>query len=119
MARGPAPQWKQRKEPILDHYIMAAVNARPMDETGAYGTLIVNDLTDAEEKEAFSALRRAALHLKYSVSCVKEDDPEHPGKCQVKFTVRDKAMSRAWIVSNFGTDRSAWKYNPRQRNQKD
>ena len=123
MPRGPAPEWKRRKvlavpghPEHLDAYIHAAVQAKPLGEDGSYGTLVINDIaTMADETEIFRALRRAALHVGYSVSCKKEPDETDPKKWQIRFTVWDKKMARAYQVATYGPDRDQWRYNPRKK----
>jgi hypothetical protein len=116
MPRGPVPEWRKRKEPILDAYINAAISLKPMDDNGAYGTLVYNDVaTLAEVKELSNALRRSAYHLKVSVGVRHKEDPDHPGHWAITYTVYDKAHAKAWLIATKGPDRSQWKYDPRKK----
>ena len=50
MPRGPAPGWRQRKEPVTDDYILAAVTKSgglgKHDANGHYATLVIKGLAD-------------------------------------------------------------------------
>ena len=68
MPRGPAPQWKRLKEPLLDEHVKASINAvdgNPDSETGHYGTLHITGIDSRERaKELHQALFRAASRQK-------------------------------------------------------
>ena len=116
MPRGPAPQWTRRLEPILDSHVQASIDAvnNIFDpETGHYGTLIYKGCADRERaKEIVRALHRSAKHLKVSMSAsIKKRGDEF----DVHFSAINKAHARAYVVAKYGTDRSKWPYNPRQK----
>lgn len=116
MARGPAPAWRARKGPFLDAEILASVNHQAMDEeTGKYGTLVYAGCeSPARAKEIKQALYRAAKRQGFSVHT---EIKRSGGKHHVHFTAISKEHARRYVVQTYGTDRSAWPYNPRQRTQ--
>ena len=69
MARGPAPTWRVRKEPISDDYLLAVITqaggpGKHDPDTGLYGTLVIRGLKDRDEaKEWDLSLYRCALWL--------------------------------------------------------
>jgi len=114
--RGPAPQWKRRKEPILDDYLKASVDQvnGAHDERGWYGLLVYAGCENYERaKEIKRALYRSGLHTGYSVwaEIVKAGD----GTWQVHFRAISKKHARAYVVNKHGTDRSQWPYDPRRK----
>jgi hypothetical protein len=116
MPRGPAPQWRTRKEPILDAHIRASVDQVKgvYDENGHYGLLVYAGCADRDRaKEISQALYRAARHLGFSVSVktVKAGD----GTYQLHFRAIDKTHAKAYVLEKYGTDRSKWAYDPRRR----
>jgi hypothetical protein len=121
MPKGPPPAWKVRKEPILDHFVKAAVesvNGVYDQETGRYSTLVI---TGAETKDKASeisqALFRSARHLKVSVS-TKINQAEDRSY-DVEFTVYNKKHARAYIAAKAGGDRSKLAYDPYAKKEKD
>lgn len=124
MPRAAAPTWRQRKDPVLDHYVMASVQqaggiGKHDATTGHYATLVIRDLADrAEADEYVRALNRAALHLhRYKVaevgmSAKAERDGE---RWAVRFKAIDKTHARAHVLAKYGPDRSKWPYDPRRR----
>ena len=114
MPRGAVPAWRARKGPFLDAEILASVRHAEMDEeTGKYGTLVYSGCESADRaKEITRALHRAAQRQQVSVHCeVKKSG----GKWNVVYTAINKEHARRYVVSTYGTDRSAWPYNPRRR----
>jgi hypothetical protein len=116
MPRGPAPQWRTRKEPILDAHIRASVDQVKgvHDELGHYGLLVYAGCETRERaKEIVQALHRSGRHLGFSVSAkvVKAEDGTH----QVHFKAIDKTMAKKYMLEKYGTDVSRWPYNPRRR----
>lgn len=124
MPRSAAPQWRQRKDPVLDHYVLASIEqaggiGKHHPTTGHYAELVIRDLADrAEAQEYVRALNRAALHLhRYKVAevgmsaKVERDGPDWI----VRFKAVDKTLARAHVLAKYGTDRSKWPYDPRRR----
>ena len=119
MPRGSAPEWKRRKEPILDHYIQALLDRanNQTDEHGCYGTLVYAGCQDfSSADEIRKALYRSACHMKVSLSykIKKADD----GTWNVEFSCYPKAVGKAHVVNHYGEDRSKWAYDPRKKNEK-
>jgi hypothetical protein len=114
MPRGPAPGWRARKPPFLDEHILASVNAAVMDEeTGRYAELLYTGCTtQARAKEIQQALFRAAKRQGYSLTAkIEKSGKEY----NVRFTAVSKAHARRYVIEKYGSDRSAWPYNPRKR----
>ena len=124
MPRSPAPQWRQRKEPVLDDYVLASIeqaggHGKHHPETGHYATLVITGLADREEAaEYVRALNRAALFLhKYKradVGMSAKAERTATGY-QVRFHAVDKTLARAHVLRKYGSDRSKWPYDPRRR----
>jgi hypothetical protein len=121
--RSAAPQWRKRKDPVLDHYVLASIEQAgghgKHDSNGHYATLVIRDLADrAEAEEYVRALNRAALHLhRYGqadvgMSAKIERDGE---KHLVRFRAVDKTHARNYMLKKYGPDRSKWPYDPRRR----
>ena len=85
-----------------------------MNEQGHYGELVYTGCKTRERAtEIRRALFRAAKRLNYSMHA----EIENRGReFQVRYHAIDKAHARRWLVQTYGTDRSAWPYNPRSRN---
>lgn len=116
MPRGPTPEWKRRKEPVLDHMVQASVMQAggKHDENGHYSMLVYNGIEDRERAaEIKRALFRAAKHLGYSMSATVK--PAGGGKYEVHFKAIDKVHAKAHIMAKYGPDRSKWPYDPRRR----
>lgn len=114
MPRGPAPGWRARKPPFLDSHILASAQAADMNpETGHYGELVYTGCKTRERAaEIKQALFRAAKRQGYSVTAEIE---KKRGEFQVRFTAIDKKLARRYIIEKYGSDRSAWPYNPRRK----
>lgn len=124
MPRGPAPQWRARKPPVVDDYIMASVNAaggigQHHPETGHYGTLVIRGLADRDEAEEWKrALFRCAHYLnrhKLAAVSMSATIKRDGGKYLIQYSAVDKTIARAHVMAKYGTDRSKWPYDPRRR----
>jgi hypothetical protein len=119
--RGPAPQWKRLKEPLLDEHVKASVNAVdgiPDSETGWYGTLHIADIESRERaKELKQALFRAAKRQGVSMNAEIKDAVD--GTLYIEFRAISKAHARAFIIKKYGPDRSKWPYDPRRKSNQD
>ena len=112
MPRAGAPNWKRRKEPILDHLIHESVNqAKGMhNEQGHYGELVYTGCeTRARAAEIKRALYRAGKHTGHSVSAAVE---RSGSTWQVRFKAIDKIMARKYMLEHYGDDRTKWPYSP-------
>jgi len=126
MPRGPAPSWRVRKEPVVDHYILASVNqagglGRHHPQTGHYGTLVINDLADAAEADEYRrALYRCAHYLNRTGTAPLSMSADKPvrginGRYSITFRAVDKTLARQHVLQRYGADRSRWPYDPRRR----
>lgn len=116
MPRGPAPAWTRRKEPVLDHLVVASVEragGKHHPETGAYSELVYAGCATRERaSEIKRALFRAAKHTGYSMNArVVKNGSEF----DVHFTAHDKALAKAHVLAKYGADRSKWPYDPRRK----
>lgn len=125
MPRSAAPQWRQRKEPVLDHYVLASVDqagglGKHHPETGHYAELVIRGLTSREEAQEYvRALNRAALWLHRNRGAevgMSAKIERGTGGYQIRFRAIDKTIARAHVMQKYGTDRSKWPYDPRRRN---
>jgi hypothetical protein len=116
LARGTAPEWRRRKEPVLDEYVLASINSVPSysPDTGHYGKLVYTGCETPERgAEIVQALHRSARHLGVSLSATVT--PADDGTYSVEFTAINKAHARAYVLAKHGKDRSQWPYDPRKR----
>lgn len=115
--RGQAPEWKRRKEPILDEYLQASIDHAGgvfHPETGHYAELIYAGCPTRERaNEIKQALYRSAYHMKVSLAATVT--PAKDGTFSVTFKAIDKVHAKAYILAKHGTDRSKWPYDPRRR----
>lgn len=105
----------RRKEPIVDHLVMASVDGAggpgKHDDQGHYKHLTYFGCeTEARAKEIRQALFRCARYLKVSMSATahRSDD----GTWQVDFFAVNPDHARAYVVGRYGTDRTKWAYDP-------
>jgi hypothetical protein len=116
MPRSAAPEWRRRKEPILDHLLHASVahvNGVYHPETGHYGELVYAGCpTRDRAKEIKQALFRAGKHTGHSVTAwiVANGDA-----FDVHFKAIDKTKAREYMLQHYGSDRSKWPYSPYKR----
>lgn len=124
MPRGPSPQWRRRKEPVVDHWVLASVEqaggiGRHHPKTGHYGELIIDGLTSrAEAAEWKRALFRCAHYLNRTgqASVGMSADIERDGRgYRIRFRAVDKTLARQHVMAKYGSDRSKWPYDPRRR----
>lgn len=125
MPRGPVPEWRRRKEPVLDDFIMASINqagglGRHHPETGHYATLHITGISTQEEAaEYVKALYRCAHHLnRHGIAPVSMSAKVRravDGGFFVEFRAIDKTLARAYVLQRYGSDRSRWPYDPRAR----
>ena len=116
MPRGAAPEWRRRKEPILDDHLrmsMSKANGIPDPETGHYAKLIYAGCESKERAaEIKRALFRAGRYVGCSVSATVK--PAGDGTYQVHFMAISKTHARKYILEKHGADRSKWPYDPRR-----
>jgi glutathionyl-hydroquinone reductase len=114
--RSPAPQWRKRKEPVLDAHLQASLDQAhgTYDENGHYALLVYAGCPTRERaKEIVQALHRSANHLGVSVSTktIKAED----GSFQIHFKAIDKIFAKRYVLQKYGNDVSKWPYNPRNK----
>lgn len=124
MPRGPAPAWRQRKQPVLDAYVLASVDqagglGKHHPETGHYAELIIDGFKDRDEAQEYSrALYRSAHYMNrtgvasVSMSAKIERDG---GGYRIRFKAIDKTIARAHVMAKYGSDRTKWPYDPRRK----
>lgn len=126
MPRGPAPQWRRRKDPVLDDYVMASVTqaggvGRHHPQTGHYRELVIDDLKNREEAGEWKrALFRAAHYLaRNGIAAVSMSATiERAGSGYlIRFRAVDKVLARKHVLDRYGTDRSKWPYDPRRKGE--
>lgn len=125
MARGPAPGWKARKEPVLDDHIFASVTraggiGKHHPQTGHYAELIIRGFADRDEAiEWQRALYRCALYLHRTgqapVSMHAKVERDGKSAWLIRFKAVDKTIARQHVLDRYGPDRSKWPYDPRRR----
>ena len=123
MPRGPAPQWRARKPPVVDDYLFASVTkagGKHHPQTGHYATLYIRDLGSKEEAlEYRRALHRCAHYLSRTgqadISVSVDRVTRQGNKYTLSFRAIDKTAARAYVLQTYGPDPSKWPYNPRRR----
>ena len=115
MPRGPAPPYRQRKEPVRDDWLQQSVeraNGRHHPETGHYAPLVIADCGSREEaNEEIRALHRAGRRLGLSVMA---SVTRRGNVYDVEFRAVHKSYARAYVVRKYGQDRTRWPYDPRR-----
>lgn len=112
MPRSPAPQWRRRKEPILDHLWHASIDnaGGTPDENGHYAELVYAGCDTKERaKEIKQALFRARKYLPFSGRAwiVKNGDT-----FDVHFHAITEAAAKKYMLEHYGPDRTKWPYSP-------
>jgi hypothetical protein len=126
MPRSPAPQWKLRKQPIVDHLVQASIDAVGGicdPDTGHFGRLVYAGCESAERaQEIHQALFRCAYYMHThkiaDVSMSAKVKPQKDGTYNVEYVAINKAHARMYQVNTKGQDRNKWAYNPRARGSK-
>ena len=126
MPRGPAQPYRARKQPVSDHYILAAIDKAggpgKHDAQGHYGVMVIKELKDRDEAEEWHhSLYRCALWLTRNrknlvgngISVSQADIQRDGTEWKIIFRITDKVHGRKYQLENRGTDRSKWFYNPR------
>lgn len=112
MPRAASPQWKRRKEPILDHLLHASVaHANGVhDERGRYGELVYAGCDTRERaKEIRQAIFRAGRYTGHSVSATVVRNGDH---YDVHFRAINKTHAKQYMIERYGADRTKWPYSP-------
>jgi len=116
MPRGPAPAWRHRKEPVLDHWLQASIDragGKP-DERGWYAEMHIRGLGDRDEAQEYvRALHRSKRHtgLSLTAEIIRDGDGY-----RVVFHVITKTAGRQYMLDKYGPDRSKWPYDPKRKN---
>lgn len=87
-----------------------------MDETnGHYTELVYGGIGDMDRARRIKCnLYNAAKHLGYSMTATIETAGR---EYQVRYKAISKQHARAYILSKYGKDRSAWPYDPRKKSK--
>jgi hypothetical protein len=124
MPRGAAPEWRRRKPPVVDAWILASIQqagglGKHHPETGHYATLKITGLKDREEAGEWSrALYRCAHFLNrtgQAAVSMSATIKRVSGGYEIEFRAVDKTMARKHVLEKYGADRSKWPYDPRRR----
>lgn len=124
MPRGPAPQWRARKEPIADDWLLASVNeagghGQHHPETGFYAQLVMRGLADRAEAETWKqALHRSAVYLRrWKIADIGVSAKiERSGSGYIiRYHAVNKAHAQNYVVTKYGPDPSKWPYWARGR----
>jgi hypothetical protein len=117
--RGPLPEYRRRKEPVLDHVLQACLDqagGKHDPQTGRYGIL---HWTGCETRdrvtEIVRALYRSARHMNLSLpypDVVKQPD----NTFTIVVQPAHKSFGRKHQIATKGTDRSQWAYDPKKPN---
>lgn len=133
MPRANAPEWRRRLEPVLDDWIKASINmsnGKCDPVTGAYTTLVINDLkSEAEANEYQKALYRSAHYLhnpkrskrRESLNCsvTAKTYPNADGTFRIEFTVFNKDHARIYVSKTYGDDHTKRPYDSRAWHMKE
>lgn len=123
MPRSASPEWRRRKEPVLDDYIRASIrlaNGKCDPETGHYSTLVISGIGSREDaKEVKRALHRSALwlHRNTDLNCSMSATIKKnlDGTFGVEFRAINKDHAHAYMVRQYGEDPTKWPYSPWRR----
>lgn len=119
MPKGPAPQWRQRKEPVLDHVLQASVDqagGKYDPQTGQYAEVHYRGIETADRaKEIVRSLHRSGRFMKLSVmtKTVRDGDGY-----KVICRAVNKEHARKYIQEKAGGDPRNLAYNPYARTKK-
>jgi hypothetical protein len=117
----------QRKQPILDGWILASVNQAGglgnYDDEGHYATLVIRGLADRGTAQEWKrGLYRSALYLtrhgtpvSISEASIIRDLVRRSG-WQLTFRVSDKGRAIEHQEATYGTNPANYAYNPANRN---
>jgi hypothetical protein len=126
MPRGAAPEWRKRKDPVTDDWILASVEragglGKHHPATGHYADLVITGLASKEEADEYKrSLFRCAHYLNRTGRAPVSMSSDRPvraadGTYSLRFRAVDKTLARAHVLARYGTDRSKWPYDPRRR----
>jgi hypothetical protein len=124
MPRGPAPQWRARKQPVADDWLLASVSqagghGQHDGETGFYADLVMRDLADRPEAEEWKrALHRSAVYLhKWGLADigVSAKIERSGGGYIIRYRAVNKQHAQSYVVRTYGPDPARWPYWARGR----
>jgi hypothetical protein len=123
MPRSALPEWRKRREPIVDGYVIASVTQAggqgQHNSDGHYAELVITGLDSREEAaEYVRALNRSALWLTRNAGAevgMSAKIEKTATGYRVRFKAVDKVLARKHILEKYGPDPSQWPYNPRAR----
>lgn len=124
MPRGPAPQWRARKQPIADDWLLASVeeaggHGKHDAQTGHYHPMVMRGLADrAEAEEWRRALHRSAVFVcrwKIAEVGVSAKIKRRGSEYVIEYVAINKAHAQNYVVTKYGPDPSKWPYWARGR----
>ena len=119
MPRSAAPNWRARKEPVLDEYIRASIrqaDGKCHPDTGHYAPLVIQGLpTRDEAREVVRALHRSSywLHKNTDLNCSVSAKPVKnlDGSYRVDFFAINKDHTYRYMIEKYGPDPEKWPYS--------
>lgn len=120
MPRSAAPEYRRRKEPVLDEYIRASIRqaeGKCHPDTGHYAPLVIKGLASRDDaREVVRALHRSALflHKNTDLNCSVSAKPKRNADAtyNVDFVVINKDHTYRYMIDKYGSDPEKWPYSP-------
>jgi hypothetical protein len=118
MPRAQAPEWRRRKQPVLDDHLRTSItqaNGIPDPTNGHYAKVVYAGCPTKERaQEIKTALYRSGRYVKVSVSATVV--PAGDGTWQVHFFAIDKTYAKKYMLERYGTVAN-FPYNPRRKGE--
>lgn len=111
MPRAGAPEWKRRKQPVLDHLIAESIKR-------GFAELVYSGIETRERAhEIRRALYRSGKHVSDGQGSPHTSVSAHvekmgDGSFIVRFRTYPKNGARDYIMKTYGEDRTKWPYSP-------
>lgn len=113
MPRSGSPQWRKRKEPVLDHLWHASIQQAGgvHDDHGHYAELVYNGIeTRARADEIKRALFRARRYVAGGISGYAIVERDGNGY-RVRFRAINKLHAKQFMLDHYGDDPNKWPYS--------
>lgn len=114
MPKGGLPDYRRRKQPVLDDFLRASVDeagGKHDPETGWYKVKHITGIANnAELKEVIRALHRSKRHVGVSVTATPIRQKN--GGYTVEFAAVHRDFARAYVAARYGDNLP---YNPHRR----
>jgi hypothetical protein len=114
MPRAAKPEWKRRKQPILDHLWVASINQAggQHDDNGCYQELFYTGIESRQRAaEIKRALYRARKYVAGGISGYAYVEKDGDGY-KVRFCAINKTHSYKYMLEKYGSDRTKYPYSP-------